>query len=121
LTAEFSIADELIKALFYNCLPVWAEWNTQLFESRRVDLQSRGVSVVREVSYRFRVNGKDPRSEMEPAFDARLNRLRDILLDDSVNEISPFVLRRNLCELVVLWLVLNPSIQSSDLITEAQQ
>ena len=121
LTAEFSIADELIKALFYNCLPVWAEWNTQLFESRRVDPQSRGVSVVREVSYRFRVNGKDPRSEMEPAFDARLNRLRDILIDDSVNEISPFVLRRNLCELVVLWLVLNPSIQSSDLITEAQQ
>jgi len=121
LTAEFSFADELIKALFYNCLPVWAEWNTQLYESRRVDPQSRGVSVVREVSYRFRVNGKDPRSEMEPAFDARLNRLRETLIDDSANEISSYILRRSLCELVFLWLVLNPDIQSSELITQAKQ
>ena len=121
LSAEFSISQELIKALFYNCLPVWAEWNTQLFESRRVDPQTRGVSVVREVSYRFRVNGKDPRSEMEPAFDARLNRLRGILLDDSGNELSPFVLRRSLSEVVFLWLVLNPAINSSELLTEATQ
>jgi hypothetical protein len=121
LSAEFSISQELIKALFYNCLPVWAEWNTQLFESRRVDPQTRGVSVIREVSYRFRVNGKDPRSEMESAFDARLNRLRDILLDDSGNELSPFVLRKSISEVVFLWLVLNPAIQTSHLLNEATQ
>lgn len=121
LAAEFSISQELTKALFYNCLPVWAEWNTQLFESRKIDSQTRGVSVVREVSYRFRVNGKDPLNEMEPAFDARLNRLRAILLEDSNFEIPPSKLRRNLSELVFLWLTLNPGIQSSELLTAASQ
>jgi hypothetical protein len=121
LAAEFSISQELTKALFYNCLPVWAEWNTQLFESRKIDSQTRGVSVVREVSYRFRVNGKDPLNEMEPAFDARLNRLRAILLEDSDFEIPPSKLRRSLSEVVFLWLVLNPGIQSSELLTAASQ
>lgn len=30
LAADFSASTELVKAMFYNCLPVWAEWNTQL-------------------------------------------------------------------------------------------
>ncbi|MGZ8181826.1 MAG: hypothetical protein ACXWT1_07705 [Methylobacter sp.] len=121
LSADFPISQELTKALFYNCLPVWAEWNTQLFESRRVDPQSGGVSIAREVSYRFRVNGKDPRSEMEPAFDARLKRLSEILLDDPAIPIPSFILRRSLSELVFLWLVLNPNLSSSDLLVEANQ
>jgi len=121
LSADFPISQELVKALFYNCLPVWAEWNTQLFESRRIEPQSGGVSIVREVSYRFRVNGKDPRSEMEPAFDVRLKRLREILLDDPAIPIPPFILRRSLSELVFLWLVLNPNLSSSDLLVEANQ
>ncbi len=121
LSAEFSISHELVKAMFYNCLPIWAEWKTQLFESRRIDPLSRGVSVVREVSYRFRVNGKDPRNEMEHAFDSRLKRLREVLLDHSGNEPSPFVLRRSLTEVVFLWLVLNPNINSSSLLIEAEQ
>lgn len=121
LAAEFSLSQELTKALFYNCLPVWAEWNTQLFESRKIDLQTRGVSIVREVSYRFRVNGKDPLNEMEPAFNARLNRLRATLLEDSDFEIPPSKLRRNLSEVVFLWLVLNPRIQQPELLTAASQ
>jgi hypothetical protein len=121
MSADFPISRELVKALFYNCLPVWAECNTQLFESHRVDPQSGGVSIVREVSYRFRVNGKDPRSEMEPAFDVRLKQLREILLDDLAISIPPFILRRSLSELVFLWLVLNPDLSSSDLLVEANQ
>lgn len=121
MSADFPISQELVKALFYNCLPVWAEWKTQLFESRRVDPQSGGVSIAREVSYRFRVNGKDPRSEMEPAFDVRLKRLREILLDDPAITIPPFILRRSLSELAFLWLVLNPDLSSSDLLGEANQ
>lgn len=121
LSAQFSISDELVKALFYNCLPVWSEWNTQLFESRRVDRQSGGVSVVREVSYRFRVNGKDPRNEMEPAFDARLKRLRNMLIEDSETELSPSRLRKSVVEVTFLWLVLNPDINSINLLSEAEQ
>ncbi|MGH8551590.1 MAG: hypothetical protein ACRERU_23890 [Methylococcales bacterium] len=121
LAANFSVSQELVKAMFYNCLPVWSEWNTQLFESRRVDPSSRGVSVVREVSYRFRVNGKDPRNEMFPAFDSRLMRLREVLLDASANEQAPFRLRRGLSEVVFLWLVLNPAINSSNIPEEAEE
>lgn len=117
--AEFSISQELAKAMFYNCLPVWAEWNTQLFESRGVDPESKGVSVVREVSYRFRVNGKDPLNGMEPAFNARLNRIQDILLNETDNELPQFLLRRHISEVLFLWLVLNPAIQDTDLLAEA--
>lgn len=119
LGAEFSISQELVKAMFYNCLPVWAEWNTQLFETRSVEPESKGVLVVREVSYRFRVNGKDPLNAMEQAFNARLNRLRDTLLNESDNEVPQFMLRRSISEVVFLWLVLNPAIHNSELLTEA--
>ncbi|GAB6142436.1 hypothetical protein JCM14076_31660 [Methylosoma difficile] len=121
LSADFSISQELVKAMFYNCLPVWSESNTQLFESRRIDSITRGISIVREVSYRFRVNGKDPRNEMEPAFDAKIKRLRELLIDNPGNELSPFVLRKSLAEVVFLWLVLNPAINASELLAEAGQ
>ena len=121
LAADFSTSDELVKAMFYNCLPVWAEWNTQLFESRRVDPLSRGVSVVREVSYRFRVNGKDPRNESKQAFDSRLDRLRQVLAsDDGDGQQSQYRVRRCLSEMAVLWLVLNPNIATANLQAEAE-
>ena len=118
---DFSISQELVKATFYNCLPVWAEWNTQLFESRSADILSKGVSVIRDVSYRFRVNGKDPRNDRLPAFDARLKRLREMLIEHPSSELSPFISRRSLSEVVFLWLILNPTINSSDLFAEAKQ
>ncbi|MCX7109454.1 MAG: hypothetical protein NTX45_04825 [Proteobacteria bacterium] len=121
LNADFPVSAELVKALFYHCLPVWAEWNTQIFESRRVDPSTLGVCVVREVSYRFRVNGKDPRSkEMLAAFDARLSRLRDTLLDTDREAIPRFRLRRSLTEIMFLWLVLNPAIHLENLQIEAE-
>lgn len=121
LAADFSASDELVKAMFYNCLPVWAEWNTQLFESRRVDSSSKGVSVLREVSYRFRVNGKDPRNEMLHAFDSRLERLSQVLLDsESDNQPSAFRVRRGISEITFLWLVLNSAITPGNLKAEAE-
>ncbi len=121
MASEFSASTELVKALFYNCLPVWAEWNTQLFESRRVDPSSRGVSVVREVSYRFRVNGKDPRNELKQAFDSRLERIQQVLGDDAGDERqNQFRVRRSLTELAFLWLVLNPNIATENMQAEAE-
>lgn len=121
LAADFTASAELVKALFYNCLPVWAEWNTQLFESRRVDPASRGVSVVREVSYRFRVNGKDPRNELKHAFDSRIERLQQVLgNDDGDARQSPYRVRRSVAEAAFLWLVLNPDITTVNLQAEAE-
>lgn len=114
--ADFTVSEDLVKVQLYDGLPVWAESNIQLFESRRVDPVSRGVSVSREVSYRFRVNGKDPRNEMRQAFDSRLDRLHKALLpgpDDG--EPSPSRVRRSLAEAVFLWLALNPALDESKL------
>lgn len=120
LAADFSASTELVKAMFYNCLPVWAEWNTQLFESRRIDPASRGVSVVREVSYRFRVNGKDPRNESKHAFDSRLERLEQVLgSDDSDSRQNQYRVRRSIIEVAFLWLILNPNIATDNIQAEA--
>jgi hypothetical protein len=106
LDADFSLADELVRAGFYACLPVWAEWNTQLFETRRADRGSTAVSVLREVNYRFRVNGRDASGRF--AFDARLRRLRRTLLEDADLTLSnSFQRRRCLAQVVFLWLALN--------------
>ena len=120
LAADFSASTELVKAMFYNCLPVWAEWNTQLFESRRIDPASRGVSVVREVSYRFRVNGKDPRNESKHAFDSRLERLEQVLgSDDGDSRQNQYRVRRSIIEVAFLWLILNPNIATDNIQAEA--
>jgi hypothetical protein len=120
LNADFPVSDELVKAMFYHCLPVWAEWNTQLFESRRVNPSTLGVCVIREVSYRFRVNGRDPHTENLAAFDARLARLRETLLGTEQEAIPRFRLRRSLTETTFLWLVLNPSVVLENLQAEAE-
>jgi hypothetical protein len=53
------LADQLRKAMFSTtCLPVWCEGSVQLFE-RRIDPE-QNQPTVREVSYRFRVNGTKP-------------------------------------------------------------
>jgi len=120
LAADFSVSDEWVKVQHYGCLPVWPESNVQLFESRRVDPASRGVSVLREVSYRFRVNGKDPRNEMLNAFDSRLQRLRQTLVENAADELPVSRVRRSLAEVVFLWLALKPKSPTSDLQTAAQ-
>jgi hypothetical protein len=95
-----NLADHLQKAMFYNCLSVWAQWSVQLFETRTEP--SQGFATVREVSYRFRVNGNNPMSG-KSAFATRLDRLQEKLLEAP----SPdkFV-KRDVAELVFLNLVL---------------
>jgi hypothetical protein len=93
-------AEHLRKALFYTCLSVWAQWSVQLFETRTEP--SQGFATVREVSYRFRVNGNNPMTG-KSAFETRLDKLYDRLL----REPSPDkMVRRDIAELLFLYLVL---------------
>lgn len=73
------LAEQLRKALFFGCLPVWAEGSTQLFEAR-VDPE-KGGATKREVSYRFRVNGNNPESG-KSAFATRLDRIEERLTNE---------------------------------------
>ena len=73
------LADELRKSMFYNCLPVWTEWSVQLFERRTAPALKKAT--LREVSYRFRVNGRNSVSS-KSAFDTRLDMLHEHLVAD---------------------------------------
>ena len=100
------LADHLRKSLFYNCLPAWAHDEAQLFETRTEPTQ--GFATVREVSYRFRVNGHNPETG-KPAFDSRLaQRFEDVL---SAPGPDAFV-RRDIAEWVFLRLVIPDSLDS---------
>ena len=74
--ADFSLSDHLVKASFFRALPVWAVWDTQLFEDR--PLNTSDSSVRREVCYSFKVNGHNP-EENKRAFDARSEACLDRL------------------------------------------
>lgn len=76
--SNVDLADQMRKATFYSCLPVWAEWSVQLFEAR-VDPEN-GFATKREVSYRFRVNGNNPETG-KSAFATRLDRIEERLLE----------------------------------------
>lgn len=97
------LAEQLRKAMFYSCLAVWPEWASQLYESRMNP--GRGFMTVREVSYRFRVNGLSPRNgEIKHSFDHRLDRMRENF-DVATEERSNPRLPRDLAQLVFLHLV----------------
>lgn len=100
--ADFSAFDELVKQGFYDCLPVWAEWKAQIFESRQTD----PAATIREVSYRFRVNGKNPQDELKPAFESRLSRLYEALERTDYSQ----SLAKKIMQVAFLWLVLSPKI-----------
>jgi len=100
---DFSLTDEMMKSMFYDCLPVWAEWNTQLNETRT---EYQGY-VKRNVSYRFRVNGNDPKNDNKTAFQSRLDKILKIL-DPKIAQ-SQSQRKKRLAELIFLWLVFNPN------------
>ncbi|MDQ3060070.1 MAG: hypothetical protein M3R45_11190 [Pseudomonadota bacterium] len=100
------LAEHLHKALFYNCLPVWAQGSAQLFETRTEPTQ--GFAIVREVSYRFRVNGNNPQTG-KSAFESRLARLRDKLLSAPGPDIFA---RKDIAELVFLYLSVPDSLEA---------
>jgi len=97
----------LRQANFYSCLPVWPVWSVQMFEARP-DSASEYGSTVREVTYRFRVNGKSQESGIE-AFDARIakheNRIKEYR--DGSRSLS-----RPIAELVFLWLVVPDDVKN---------
>jgi hypothetical protein len=99
------LSEHVRKALFYTCLPVWAQGSAQLFETRTDAAQ--GVATVREVSYRFRVNGDNPQ-EGKPAFEARMDRLQERLLDAPGPD---NLVRRDIAELIFLHLVIPDSLE----------
>jgi hypothetical protein len=103
INGRTDLAEQLRKAMFYTCLPVWAEWAAQLYESRMNP--GGGFKTVREVSYRFRVNGMSPQDgEMKHSFDNRLDRLQAVFDADSGDKSHPR-LPRDLAQLVFLYLV----------------
>ncbi|BDB29547.1 hypothetical protein CTP10_R69620 (plasmid) [Cupriavidus sp. P-10] len=112
------LSEHLRKALFYSCLPVWAQWSVQLFETRTEPTQ--GFATVREVSYRFRVNGDNPMSG-KSAFSTRLERLQDRLLTQPGPDQR---VRRDIAELLFLHLAIPDSLNDPkpvDVVAEATQ
>ncbi|MEP1079577.1 hypothetical protein NDI52_29650 [Leptolyngbya sp. PL-A3] len=103
--AEFELSEYLNKATFYSCLPVWAEWKTQIFEEKTRNQESTSYSVVREVSYRFRVNGQKPETG-KAAFSSRLDDIEEELNDwEALSKSQPGRLCRRLAELLFLAVV----------------
>ncbi len=112
------LAEHLRKAMFYTCLPVWAQGSAQLFETRTEPTQ--GFATVREVSYRFRVNGNNPQTG-KSALESRLLRLQERLLAEPGPD---GYVKRDIAELVFLYLVLPTSMddpQVVDIRAEAEK
>lgn len=103
--SNVNFSDALRRAGFYICLPVWPEWAVQMFEARPDPTAASGATV-REVSYRFRVNGNNPEFG-QPAYDVRLNRHETRLKDTERGDQS---VSRQIADLVFLWLVVPDSI-----------
>jgi hypothetical protein len=114
IAAEFDLLDYMSKATFYNCLPVWPEWKTQIFEEKVRNPAATTYAVAREVSYRFRVNGQNPEFG-KPAFEARLDNIEDELCSEDNSREQRRVCRR-LAELIFLAIVVPQ--QGEELLTQ---
>lgn len=110
-----NLGEHLSKVMLYKALPVWADWSVQLFEGRTEP--TRGFKTLREVSYRFRVNGINPQAG-ESAFLSRLHRIYSRVLEEP----SPdqFV-KKDIGELIFLWLVVPTSCSSPKTIDVAAE
>jgi len=75
---QFTLNEYLNQALFFGCLAVWPEAKAQIFEEKTVI--ETGEVVQREVTYRFRINGKNPETG-KTAYESRLDRIRQTLMD----------------------------------------
>jgi len=110
---EFDLSEYLNQANLYRCLSVWAEWKTQLFEGKAINQQGHSYGVVREVSYRFRINGKNP-EQNKSAFLARIDKIEaELLPDDETVPQQPYTLRQNLAELIFLFIVIPRQIEEN--------
>ncbi|MDJ0621008.1 MAG: hypothetical protein QNJ63_30435 [Calothrix sp. MO_192.B10] len=105
--AEFDLSEYLNKTTFYSCLPVWAEWKTQIFESKTRNQEGNSYdNVVREVSYRFRINGNNPEKN-KSAFLGRLDDIEaELIPDDETVPQQPWKVCRRIAELIFLAIVI---------------
>lgn len=97
MAGRVNVSESLRMAGHYNCLPVWAEWVTQMFEFRPIG----AGSLAREVSYRFRINGDNPQ-EQDSAFLSRLGFIEQDLVRAADDEASPSVITRSIAQLAFL-------------------
>jgi hypothetical protein len=106
--ADFDVRDHTTTAGFVSCLPVWPAWMTQLFEEQLGRSASQDGRVVRELTYRFRVNGDVPESGGDSAFTYRLRRIERqwLRLAGEQDDIPAQRVARSLAELVFLWAVI---------------
>lgn len=124
-----NLGDYFASVQTYQRLPVWADWNTQLFETRSEP--QHGFNTVREVSYCFKINGNHATTG-QPAFINRLNEINESIFNigsenfssaGSNLEKTPHI-QRFIANLVFLWLVTPTSIDeapSSSLIDRANE
>jgi hypothetical protein len=100
--AEINFLDYINSARFFSCLAVWPEWKTQIFENRQANSDSTDSNIIREISYRFRINGNNP-ERGKSAFIARLEKIQEDLLQPE--NLSPYRLRNCFAELFFLSVV----------------
>ncbi len=106
VAAEFELSEYFNKATFYYCLPVWPEWETQIFEEKTRNQQATNYGVVREVSYRFRINGNNPEKN-KSSFLARLEQIEsELISDDETLPQRPWTVCRRLAELIFLRIII---------------
>ncbi|MEA5500615.1 hypothetical protein VB834_24790 [Limnoraphis robusta Tam1] len=100
--ASINFLDYIHSARLFSCLAVWPEWETQIFENRQANSDSTDSNIIREISYRFRINGNNP-ERGKSAFIARLERIQEDLSE--AENISPNRLRNCFAELFFLSVV----------------
>jgi hypothetical protein len=103
--ADFDLRDHTTTAGFVRCLPVWPVWMTQMFEEHITRATGEDGRVIRELTYRFRVNGDVPESPGDSAYTYRLRRIAGPWLQLSGQMQDAQRVARSLAELVFLWAV----------------
>lgn len=96
---QFNLSESLQTANLYFCLPVWPESEAQIFEDKTINQEKTSFGVVREVSYHFRINGKNPTAG-KFAFEARLDKIeKELELDNEDSFFDPIAVTRSLSQL----------------------
>jgi hypothetical protein len=106
--ADFDLSEHTTTAGFVRCLPIWPDWMTQMFEEEISRTSGDDAHVIRELTYRFRVNGDVPESPGDSAYTYRLRRLEGpwLRLSGEQDDTPAQRVARSLAELVFLWAVI---------------
>ncbi|WP_204104329.1 MULTISPECIES: hypothetical protein [Spirulina sp. CCY15215] len=99
--ADINFLKYVNNSSFFWSLAVWPEWNAQIFEEETLNSE-----IVRDVTYRFRINGQNPEFK-KPAFEAHLDNIEQHLCSDEKDRafMSPLRINRCLVELIFLTVI----------------